>query len=501
MSSTVATHEPPRTRTPGEILRRYREALAKTDALIERTPAAEGKSLAEVRQRAEMRLARLRRFLAYLGNPHLRYPVVHVGGTSGKGSTSTAVAAILTAAGYRTGLHTSPYLQAATEKLQFDGRLIAGDRFADLIDDLLATADAWAARKDEGSLTYGEFWVALTAVAFAQEPVDMAVIEVGAGGRFDMTNVVQPAVSVVTSIGLDHTVTLGPTVEQIAWHKAGIVKASAPVVTAVADPTGLRPILAEAAATGATVTRVVPGATFEILTEDADGVTWHEVDAQGIPGPTLTTALPGRFQATNAATAVAAVRALAAQGFAVPFDAIREGLAHARIPGRCEVVQASPRVILDGAHNPDKVAALVAELPRLAARPAGGHLIAVVGMLESKEHQAMLRLIAPAVDELVLTTPRVLAKPGTPVDLLAAEARAVGFGGTAIASDVPRSALEQALGRAQANRGDVVLVTGSLYLVGNLRPRWYPDDAVLLQQTPWPRPSPSQIGVNRDATG
>jgi dihydrofolate synthase/folylpolyglutamate synthase len=481
--------------TPVEVLRRYREAQARTDGLIERTPPPEGKSPAEIRARAEMRLARLRRFLAYLGDPHLRYPVVHVGGTSGKGSTSTAVAAILTAAGYRTGLHTSPYLQVATEKLQIDGRLIAGDRFADLIDEVLAAADAWASPAGE-LLTYGEFWVALTAVAFAREPVDVAVIEVGAGGRFDMSNVVHPTVSVITSIGLDHTVTLGPTIEQIAWHKAGIVKAGAPVVTAVSDPAGLAPILAEAALTGSPVTRVIPGTTFEILTEEVDGVTWRELDAEGMPRPALRTALPGRFQATNAATAVAAVRALAARGFDVPLEAIREGLSRARIPGRCEVIQSSPRVILDGAHNPDKVAALVAELPRLAARPAEARLIAVVGMLESKEHQAMLRLIAPVVDELIVTTPRVLAKPGTTADLLAVEARIARFGGAVFAREAPQDALDLALERADARRGDVVLITGSLYLVGNLRSRWYADDAVLLHRTPWP----SLNGEHRDVT-
>lgn len=485
ISTAVRTNQLRLSAAQEEILRRYREAVAKTDALIERTPAPLGKSLPEIRQRAEMRLDRLRRFLAHLGDPHLRYPVVHVGGTSGKGSTSTAIAAMLTAAGYRTGLHTSPYLQVATEKLQIDGCLIAGDHFADLVDELIATAAAWTAGAG-AALTYGEFWVALVAVAFAREPVDVAVIEVGAGGRFDMTNLVQPAVSVITSIGLDHTVTLGPTIAQIAWHKAGIVKSGAPVVTAVGDPVGLRPILAEAAATGSDVIRVLPGETFDILPADAFGVTWRELDAQGRPGPALTTALPGRFQATNAATAVAAVRALGRHGLDVPLAAIRDGLARARIPGRCEIVQPVPRVILDGAHNPDKVAALAAELPQLAARPPGGRLIAVVGMLESKEHGAMLRLIAPAVDELIVTTPGVLAKPGAQAEMLAAAARAVGFGGAVMAIDPPAMALEQALQRADAARGDVVLVTGSLYLVGALRARWHPNDAVLLERTPWP---------------
>ena len=134
---------------------------------------------------------RLRRFLTLLGDPHRAYPIVHVGGTSGKGSTAAAIAAILSAAGYRTGLHTSPYLQAATEKLQVGDRLIAPETFAGLVDEILEAAERFAAGGEE-RLTYGEVWVALLALHFARERVDLAVIEVGAGGRFDLTNVVTP---------------------------------------------------------------------------------------------------------------------------------------------------------------------------------------------------------------------------------------------------------------------------------------------------------------------
>jgi dihydrofolate synthase / folylpolyglutamate synthase len=239
------------------VLRRYREAVVRTDALIDPTPA-HGKSPAEVRARAELRLARLRSFLAHLGNPHDRYPVVHVGGTSGKGSTSTAIAAILTAAGYRTGLHTSPFLQVATEKLAIDGQLISGNDFADLVDEILAEASRWVP-VPEGRLTYGEVWVALLATYFARERVDVAVIEVGAGGRFDLTNVVNPAVSVITSVGIDHTETLGATMPEIAWHKAGIIKGGAPAITTVTDPEALAPIEAEARAVGSALSRPVPG--------------------------------------------------------------------------------------------------------------------------------------------------------------------------------------------------------------------------------------------------
>jgi dihydrofolate synthase/folylpolyglutamate synthase len=314
--------------------------VARTDALIDPAPA-HGKGLAEVRARAEMRLARLRSFLAYLGNPLDRYPIVHVGGTSGKGSTSTAIAAILTAAGYRTGLHTSPYLQVATEKLSLDGRLIAGDVFADLVDELLESAERWSGGAER--LTYGELWVGLAATWFARERVDVAAIEVGAGGRFDLTNVVRPAVSAITSIGLDHTETLGPTIPEIAWHKAGIVKPGAPVVTAVTDPEAFAPIAAEAEATGSEVIRVPPFGRDDVVVSDDGRVHWR--DGTGL---TLTMSMAGRYQATNGATAVAAVRALAGRGFPVSAEALRTGLLAARVPGRFETVQASPLAILDG---------------------------------------------------------------------------------------------------------------------------------------------------------
>ncbi|MGN6032856.1 MAG: hypothetical protein ACTHQE_14475, partial [Thermomicrobiales bacterium] len=167
------------------LLRRFHQASATLDGLIEQAHTPTDKSREAVQARAEVRMGRLRRFLAAIGSPQDRYPIVHVTGTSGKGSTSTAIASILTAAGYRTGLHTSPYLQVPTEKLQFDGALIAPDAYADRVDELMAAHATWLASGEE-ALTYGEMWVALTLHAFAKAGVDVAVIEVGAGGRYDL---------------------------------------------------------------------------------------------------------------------------------------------------------------------------------------------------------------------------------------------------------------------------------------------------------------------------
>ncbi|HEU0163456.1 MAG TPA: Mur ligase family protein, partial [Thermomicrobiales bacterium] len=228
---------------------RYKRAAARLDELIEHSSAPEDKSREAVQARAELRMGRLRAFLRHFGSPQDRYPIVHVGGTSGKGSTSTTIAAILTAAGYRTGLHISPYLQTPLEKLQLNGNLIDPEHFTSLVDRLLAAHEAWIGGGGE-PLTYGELWMALTVFFFADAGVEVAVLEVGAGGRFDLTNVITPAVSVITSVGIDHTNTLGSTIEEIAWHKAGIIKRGIPAVTAATHPVALAIIRAEASAQG-----------------------------------------------------------------------------------------------------------------------------------------------------------------------------------------------------------------------------------------------------------
>jgi dihydrofolate synthase/folylpolyglutamate synthase len=463
----------------------FHEAVRRTDALIERGHAPAGKSQADIRARAEQRLANVRSLLADLGDPHRGYPIVHIGGTSGKGSTSVLLAEILSRAGYRTGLHISPYLQTPTEKLQIDGRLIAPGDFADLVDEVLAAGASWSARTGI-PLTYGEIWIALVFTHLARHRVDIAVIEVGAGGRYDMTNVVDPALSVITSIGLDHQVTLGDTIPEIAWHKAGIIKPGRPALTAVVDPQALPVIEAEARMTGSRLGRVVPGITYQVLEATASAVRWRELPAHPDGPGEYGTTMPGRFQAANAATAVAAARALAEVGIVVPAQALADGVRHARIPGRAELVQREPRVLLDGAHNPQKVGALAQDLPELLPLARGGRRIVVLGMLDAKDPAKAIDALAPHAGVLIVTAPHVLAKPAHDAAQLAALAAARGFAGEIVVEPDPRAAVDRAM--AMAGPGDAVVVTGSLYLVGNVRGIWQPDDAVILAQSPWPRP-------------
>ncbi len=461
---------------------RYHDAVSRLDALIEHGPKPEDKSRPAVQRRAEQRMARLRRFLAHLGDPLSDYPIVHVGGTSGKGSTSTTIAAILSAAGYRTGLHTSPYLQTAAEKLQLDGRLIDPALFAELTDTVLAAHEEWRRAGGE-PLTYGEAWIALTALFFRHHAVDLAVVEVGAGGRFDLTNILTPIVSVITSVGIDHTATLGDTIDQIAWHKAGIIKPGAPAVTAAQDPVALEIIAAAAREAGVPLARVIPGETFAVRSIRPDGTDWRDIAT----GEEYHMGLAGRFQAINGATALATVNALRSRGFAIPDAAVHEGLTAARIAGRAERVQDDPAVLLDGAHNPEKVGALVADLPDLLPTPPGGRRIVVLGALEAKQADQMIARLAPAMDVLVATSPQVLAKHATAADRIGDIARGVGFGGEIIADPEPERAIAAALAEVHDPARDTVLVTGSLYLVGNVRARWYREDAMIAQLTCWPR--------------
>lgn len=457
---------------PSDAYALYRPAVERTYGLIDPTPDLRG-GLTAIHARARAKQARLRRLLAAMGDPHLAAPVVHVGGTSGKGSTSVVVAAILSAAGYRTLLHTSPYLQVATEKLQLDGRLVPADIFAAGIEAVLAAADALG----EGPITYPELWMALIAWTMREQAVDAAVIEVGAGGRLDMTNVVQPAVSVITSVGLDHTETLGPTIAEIAGQKAGIIKTGVPVVTAVAETEPLAVIRSEADSHGSALTTVRVGS--DVVVDDnmqswTDPVRWWDVAT----GVTYIGGMAGAIQALNGATALATIRALRGQGWVIGEDAVRSGLATGRLPGRLEVVQQRPMVVVDAAHNPQKATALAADLTR-----SGRRCVGVVGVLAAKQAREVLAELAPTLRALVATEPSVLGKPSLPADELAAIAGEVGIGDV-VAESEPEAALERA--QAMAGEEDVVLVTGSLYLIGELRRRWYPDAEMVEQRTPWP---------------
>lgn len=416
----------------------------------------------DVAERRRQRFARLHAFLAQLGRPERQYTTLHVAGTSGKGSTAAVLASIMRAAGRRTGLHVTPYLQTPLEKLLIDGRMMNVERFTQLVWRIRGEVERFNAASPEGPLRYGELWVALTFAAYAAERVDVGVVEAGLGGRFDSTNVITPAAAIINRIGFDHVRSLGPTLADIASHKAGVIKPGVPVVVAPQLPEALAVIEREAAQQQAPLLLAERDFRWEIEASGPEGSTFHYRDAHGsLDG--LALPLLGEHQVANAALAIAAARAM--PGTPIAAAALRAGTADVRFPGRLERMQLAPEVLLDGAHNGQKAQALAAALAPLRA---GRRLVLVLGVLASHPPCDIVAALAPLADVIVCTAPDVLGKSATPPDELAALCRE--YCPDVIVAPKPLAALEHAL--ALADRADLVVVTGSLYLVGNVRGRW-----------------------------
>jgi dihydrofolate synthase/folylpolyglutamate synthase len=378
-------------------------------------------------------LERMERALDALGRPERRFPVLHVGGTNGKGSTCAMAAAALAEAGLSVGLYTSPHLVRFNERIQVGGVPIDDAALAEAID-AIRSACPWHDRGgDADRLTYFEFATLAGLFHFARVAVDVAVIEVGLGGRFDATTAVTPKVTAVARIGLDHTQLLGDTVEQIALEKAGIFKPGVPAVVNAHQPPGALETLRAAA--------LRRGAPFLVA-------------AAGWDGPV---ALRGSHQRGNAALAAAALRQLARAGVPVSEEAIARGIAAARWPGRLEEVGG---MLLDGAHNADGAAALAAALAELHH---GRPVELVFGVLADKDHAGMLRALGPAVRRLHLVAPATpRARAATDVQ---GQARVLGLDAH------PHVDLADAMrcARDAASDGALVCVAGSLYLVGEAR--------------------------------
>jgi dihydrofolate synthase/folylpolyglutamate synthase len=304
---------------------------------------------------------------------------------------------------------------------------------------------------------------------FAERDVDIAVVEVGAGGRFDATNVIDPVVSVITSVGLDHIITLGPTIADIAWHKAGIIK---PGATAVVGD--------------------VPDEAFAVIAREADAarVKIERPNESGAPLPWLPR-MPGVFQRRNAEVAVAVARCLCQQGFNIPDSAIVHGIKEARLPGRLEQmpdvpIANNPAVWIDGAHNAEKIAALSQEIVKLSGN--GPLPVIVLGVLRAKDPAAIVSGLRSAASSMVLTEPCVFGKSSLAANALASSLAATGYTGNMYVEPNAETALLCARQVARAC-GAPVVVTGSMYLAGQVRRRWYRDEDIVLARTPWSTPS------------
>jgi dihydrofolate synthase/folylpolyglutamate synthase len=423
--------------------------------------------------------ARVREVLAHLDNPHERFPVVHVGGSAGKGSTATIAASILRAAGLRTGLYTSPHLQTFIERIDVDRTLIAPDRFADIVLALEPLVRRMHLDVIDGK-GYGR--PALVEVAFAtgmkhfaDERCDAATVEVGLGGRTDCTNVFEaPHVSVLTNVDFEHRERLGWTIESIATEKAAIINGGT-VVTGAARAEALGVIERRCADTGARLLRLRREIALHVTAADAGGTTF-DLRTPHARMTALRLQIAGSHQATNAALAVAAAQAFAElHGVEIGEDAVRTGLGQARINGRLEAVQRRPLVLLDSAHNPAEARALASALAAHYVH-ARRKLHLVCGILGDKDQASMVRALAPIAARVVVTRSPLEERAGDPQRTVGLFARALG-GRRVTFEPSPERALDLALDAARAD--DFVCVTGSMYLVGRLRGRWLPERRIL----------------------
>jgi dihydrofolate synthase/folylpolyglutamate synthase len=414
-------------------------------------------------------LARVRRLLAAVGDPHLRFPAVHVAGTKGKGSTVAMLAGILDAAGHRVGRYLSPHVDAIEERICVGGRPIAAADLVRAFERVIPAVeqlDRAAARRGAGGPTWFEVLTAVAFVHFARARVALAVLETGLGGRLDATNVSRPVLSIITSISLDHMHLLGPTIARIATEKAGIIKRGCPVISSACHPAARRVIAATAARRRAPLVElgrdfhaeVVPAAGADPLTPARVRVTLADGAAR-----TYRLGMPGPHQAVNAAVAAVAAGMLDARGFPTDVAAVRRGLAATRLPARIERVGRRPLVVLDAAHNVASMTSLVETLgPALVAhRPA----VLVFAASADKQIDEMLAVVAGRFDHVVVTRYATNPRAATLPQLVEACRRA-GLDPPTVAT-APAEAVR--LARTLAKADGLVCVAGSFFLAAEVR--------------------------------
>jgi len=421
----------------------------------------------------EPRLAPLFRAMDVLGEPNKAYPIIHVTGTNGKTSTSRMIESVLRAQGLSTGRYTSPHLSKVTERISIDGHPVSDETFVRIWDEIrpyLQIVDAELEAEGQPRLTYFECLTILGFAIFADQPVNVAIIEVGLGGITDATNVGDGQVSVVTPISLDHTDLLGDTTADIAYEKAGIIKPGGYLISA-AQPLDAAQVLLEKAKEVGVPFRF-EGVEFGVESRTV-AVGGQVVTIQGIAGryPDLLVPLHGAHQAQNAAVAVAALEAFYGGDKELPFDVLQEGFAAVTSPGRLEVVRTAPTIIVDAAHNPDGIKASATALQEAFSFTK---LVPVVGVLKEKDAEEILRELKESLEgvaeEYCFTqsnSPRAV-----PAAELAELAIDLGFGEDNVhIAEKLDDALEWAVERAEANEdlSGGVLVTGSITLVAEAR--------------------------------
>jgi dihydrofolate synthase / folylpolyglutamate synthase len=418
------------------------------------------------------KLERMRRLLALLDRPDERLPVIHIAGTKGKGSTSVMAAGILSAAGYRTGLFTSPHVSAFEERMVVNGQKPAPDHFVDLVNRLLEPVETMDAATAGGGPTYFELATALAWLYFLDQKAEVAVLEVGLGGRLDATNICRPMVGVITNISRDHTNVLGSSLAQIAGEKAGIVKRGVPLISGVAEGPAGDVVERVCRREGSPLFRLgsqikwrpSPNGRQHLTSDDRAADVHLRIDVETPWGrdDDVPVSLRGIHQGANAALAVAAVRVVATDHLTIPTCAIHRGMAAVKWPARIEVVSQSPLVVVDAAHNWASTEALV---DTLEAQFPGRRRILVFAATKDKDVSGLLRLLLPRFDSVILT--QYHANPrAVPVDELAALVQATSLRSCHM---TPDAASAWKLAMHLAGSEDLICVTGSFFIATEFR--------------------------------
>ena len=399
--------------------------------------------------------------LSSLGNPHHSYPSVLIAGTNGKGSTAAMLSSILSEAGYRVGLYTSPHLVSLEERIEVSQRQISSAEVAELTGHLKGVIDGLlAGGKLTRCPTFFEVLTALAFVYFYQKKVDIAVLEVGLGGRYDATNVVEPIVSVITSVSKDHREHLGSTVEQIAGEKAGIIKRGGRVVTGCRSRKALRVLERVCQHQGARLWELKREVSFHIRDMGIFPTFDLETKERAYGGVRL--GLAGEHQVLNAATGVLVAELLGEVGYAIPHCSVKEGLAKVRFPGRLEIVPQNPPLILDGAHNPEAMG----WLRRFLRRHFPQGITLIFAIMRNKEIEKVMRIIFPLARRVIL--PRLKIDRGAdPAGLLS-----LGKQFHRHLTTVTSVAEAMELAHAGEEGGGAVCATGSFFLVGEIKGLW-----------------------------
>ncbi len=393
-------------------------------------------------------LENITELLAKIGNPHRNFPVVHVGGSNGKGSTASFICGALQEAGFQTALYTSPHLNDFRERIRFNEHMVSKEA-------VIASTAKVREVYDPARTTFFEFTTAVAFDCISHVKPDIAVIEVGLGGRLDATNTVSPLVTVITDIAREHEDYLGIGIRAVATEKAGIIKPGIPLVTGASRRNAREVILDKAAALDARVREY--GRHFRGIRTGLNQFTYRS-ETMLLEGIEL--GMAGSHQTKNASLACAVIEELRTNGYVIPERALRDGLRITSFPGRFEVLRSKPDVIIDGAHTPEGMRLLKSTFRQHypSVRP-----FLILGALREKNYQTMLRTIAAIGKEVVCVTPQ--GDRALPAEKLAEEVRSLGL--TAVSHDRITDGFEYVMHKAQPE--DVILATGSLYMIGPIR--------------------------------